>query len=220
MRLTKSKLLEIPHARRPRTGEGPAASAQVEDVGGIKVLNVDVWDGRGLVCRYFAEKDSGKHCGFGRKTGWHSKIKLDNLVAVEKGWSFGQTYYWRKNVRLEGGDEDTAWRYLGRSLNLWENEVESRSYYEALGRKEARQHAEAEAVILEMPGTFARWAFGTLGEYAVGKKDDGAATRYTCTACGWKWQRKTYFRARKTTCPSCGAELETAREGVKVRGVA
>ncbi|MGX8728815.1 MAG: hypothetical protein ACSW75_04515, partial [Lachnospiraceae bacterium] len=68
MRLTKSKLLEIPHARRPRKGKRPAASAQVEDVGGIKVLNVDVWDGGELICRYFAEEDSGKHCGFGRKT--------------------------------------------------------------------------------------------------------------------------------------------------------
>lgn len=220
MRLTKKKLINIPYAPKPRKErKEPAAAAQTEYVDGVKVLNVDVWDGGELICRYFAERVSGKHCGIGRKTGWHTKIKLDNLVALEKGWSFGQTYYGRESVRLKDGDEDTVWRYLGRSLNFWENEMESRSYYEALCRKEARQHAEAEAVIREMPEAFVRWAFGTLGEYAVGTKDDGAA-RYTCTACGGKWQRKTYFRVRKTICLSCGAKLETAREGVKVRGVA
>lgn len=220
--LTKKELLAIPE-EMPEGGhsKGPgwrywAAAHTAYTTEGRDILVLDVWKDSRLICRYFADAVTGRHCGFGKKTGWHPKIRLNNLILLETGWTANDSFWYGQRVEIEYGDSwETAHGYLGTDPGCWENHQESDLYMQRTSSRLQREHEAATAAVSELPEGFFEWA-NDMGEYAVGTKMDGGVA-YICTSCKAEWPRKAYYGRKEAKCPSCGRKLRTAREGAKDR---
>ncbi len=202
-------LINIREQTPPRkTSELVVATSQVASYEGQQYLNIDLfWRGE-LKARYFADGTTFASCINGS---WKA-CKLENLarICMNKGaLKGGEMYYyqtcWEWNSQQ---DRITAQEYLGRPIDMYENNINGDKYMNAIKRKEKRI-AEMMDKVPTLPEGLEGWLKKTVfpGNYLFATKKK-KRTDYFCTACQTSsWRKNGWHHGEQTVCPKCGQEV-------------
>lgn len=182
------------------------------------ILNIDLFHSSQLRARYFADRNENQYAAY--VNGAWSDACLANVVRMAES---GQIDYGPYAVYLDDTvwatdtDHETARKYLGSSVEFWEDSVRFEKRKAAQNRKMDRidaMMAETQPVPADMDAWLAseifpeNYLFCEMGEKTV---------KYQCTACGAEYRRKKLMKHNEyTECPHCGAKAQVKRRQSRI----
>ena len=195
------------------------ATAQVLTTGsGDGILEVDLWDGKQLEARYFADVKTGIHYSYFPASGEWRGFNLNNTAGHVLGESvrncgvYDGRQGWDYATDL---DRETAASYIGdRKRYRWGDPILGWETDKMLERRE-KQYANKmrrienmmDEAVPELPADFADWAKGHVAEEYVFQESIEHGVRCTCTACHETWVRPKGIGSSLKPCPKCGADV-------------
>lgn len=222
-----------PDFRRPRNSNKQCGRSRIvlasTDIfatkDGSKILELDLWDGKTLMARYFADIKKESHMSYFPASGKWKKCNINNTAlyvltgsdqcrsttAYKNGWD----YYSDEDERRA---EDHVRKYTGYSwkdtLGYWEYQIMSTRREKYLTNRMLRIADMMDEAVPEIPDGFREWAGTMFGEHVIQEKTD-EGVRCTCTACHETWIQPRGLGSKRKPCPKCGAEVTgTYREEV------
>lgn len=187
------------------------------------VLNIDLYGMTAiaageatLLARYFACASERKFIVYIPGLYEWKEIGIDNAAHyLKRGClSTNGNYWWRPSALwdlCEEEDGQIVRDYLRgtgtESIQRWENEIRSDSYYAKLNRRQRKINKMMDEKIPILPDGFYTWVHETVfgREYLFQKKEE-KKTRLFCTACAKEWTGKA-IKSGYTTCPKCGHKV-------------
>lgn len=217
--MKRKRLLQTAPCPAPWTdSRGIQAVSRLLIIDDKAVLNIDLFSQGLLKARYFADKEEGQYAAY--VNGAWSDACLANVVRMAES---GQIDYGPYAVYLDDivwateTDRDIAKKYLGSSVEFWEDSVRCKKRMAAQNRKMDRvdaMMAEVQPVPAEMDAWLASEIFP--GNYLFCERGEKTA-KYQCTACGAEYRRKKLLKHNEyTECPHCGAKVQVKRRQSRI----
>lgn len=209
-----------PGKRSDKVGSKPILLASTEifrEKNGKEILELDLWKGKALAGRYFADIEGNSHMSFfPAKNAWR-KYNINNTAVYiltgtyERGYNFYTQDGWRY---FSKDDENRAEDYVrkitgfgcGNALIEWEYDFMQKRRAKYLSNRKAKIAAMMEKAIPDIPDGFQEWAESKFGHYVLQERTD-RGVRCTCTACQATWIQPKGMGSKLRPCPKCGAEI-------------
>ena len=183
---------------------------------GSEILEIDLWHGKALAARYFADIRKKHHISYLPVSREWRKFNINNTAGhiLRSGVTVSSYYgkcgwkYW--SLEDEKTAEDyvrsvTGTRYINALLD-WETEIMSQrreKYRISRATKIARAMEEA---VPEIPEGFLKWAAAKFGEYVFQEKTE-EGVQCTCTSCRSTWIQPKGIGTKTRPCPKCGVTV-------------
>lgn len=186
---------------------------------GSEILELDLWKGKALAARYFADVKKNSHMSYFPATGEWNRHNINNTALYILLGRAGQTSV--TSFEADGwtyfSDEDekraedhvrkvTGYKWGRGALNDWEYSFMSARREKYKRNRHLKIAAMMDETVPEIPDDFREWAETKFGHYVIQEKTE-QGVRCTCTACHETWVQRTGLGTKPRQCPKCGTEV-------------
>ena len=192
-----------------------ATAAAFYDKSGRKILEIDLWDGKKLKARYFADGVAGSHYSYFPEEAKWAGYNINNTAGYVLGKNTSNGGYWYGRIGwnyYSEEDRETAQEYMkpycgyygSDNLLCWETELMAGRREKQAINKQRRIDTMMDNRVPDIPEGFDEWAKGIIPQHYVFQKKTENGVECFCTACGNTWEQKKGVGTKERECPKCG----------------